>query len=143
MILNTKLIENISSKDATSSYLSSFRHGIRILFSSDDSVHVQSMCVQTVLLGLLTCMNCEFSFAGVGAGQVLCSAGVHAGVFGAGVEDNEGIFWVVVHKGEVAALREKHIILRQTDQLLIWFQITLIILPISGCAATPFFFFFF
>lgn len=84
-------------------------------------------------------MNCEFSFAGVGAGQVLCSAGVHTGVFGAGVEDNKGIFWVVVHKCEVAALREKHVILRQTNQLLIWFQITLIILPISGCcAAIPF-----
>lgn len=58
-------------------------------------------------------MNRELSLAGVGARQVLGGAGVHAGVVGAGVEDNQGIFWVVVNKGEVAALREKHVILQQ------------------------------
>lgn len=73
---------------------------------------------QTVLLMFLqTCMNCEFSFAGVGAGQVLRCAGVHARVFGPGIEDNEGILWVIVHKREVAALRQKHVILQQTNQM--------------------------
>lgn len=61
-------------------------------------------------------MNCELGLAGVGAGQVLRSAGVHAGVVGAGVEDDEGIFRVVVHECVVAALREKHVILQQTSQ---------------------------
>lgn len=56
-------------------------------------------------------MNSELSLARVGAGQVLCSAGINAGVFGAGVENNEGIFRVVVHKREVAALRQEHTIL--------------------------------
>lgn len=67
-------------------------------------------------------MDGDFGLAGVGAGQVLSGAGVHAGVFGAGVEDNEGVFWVIVHKCEVAALGEEHIILQQTNQLLIRFS---------------------
>lgn len=64
---------------------------------------------------LQTCVNCELSLAGVGAGQVLRRAGVHTRVLGAGVEDNEGIFRVIVHKCEVAAFREEHIILQKTD----------------------------
>lgn len=62
-------------------------------------------------------MNCELSFAGVGAGQVLGSGGVHSGVFGAGVEDNEGVLGVIVHKCEVVALREEDIVLRQTNPI--------------------------
>lgn len=50
-------------------------------------------------------MNCEFCLAGVGAGQVLRSAGEHTGVIGLSVEDDEGILWVIVNKREVAALR--------------------------------------
>lgn len=67
---------------------------------------------------LQTCVNCELSLAGVGASQILRSAGVNTRVFRAGIEDNEGIFWVIVHKCEVAAFREKHVILQQTNQLL-------------------------
>jgi len=70
----------------------------------------------------LTCVNCEFRFAGVGAGQVLGSAGVHAGVLGPGVEDNQGILGVVVHECEVVALGETHRALQQTNRrwLLRW-----------------------
>lgn len=75
-------------------------------------------------------MDGEFGLAGVGAGQVLRGAGVHTGVIGAGVEDNQGVFWVIVHKCEVAALGEQHIILQQTNQLLIWFS------PLHNPAAT-------
>lgn len=63
-------------------------------------------------------MNCELGLAGVGPGEVLGSAGVHAGVIGLSVEDDEGILWVVVNKSEVAALREERIILKQINQLL-------------------------
>lgn len=75
-------------------------------------------------------MDGEFGLAGVGAGQVLRGAGIHTGVIGAGVEDNEGVFWVIVHKCEVAALGEQHIILQQTNQLLIRFS------PLHNPAAT-------
>lgn len=63
-------------------------------------------------------MDRELGLAGVGAGQVLRGAGVHARVFGLGVEDDEGIFWVVVHKREVAALGEQYVVLQQTSRLL-------------------------
>lgn len=57
-------------------------------------------------------MNGELGLAGVGAGQVLRGARVHARVFGLSVEDDKGILRVVVHKCEVAALGEKHVVLQ-------------------------------
>lgn len=45
---------------------------------------------------LPTCVDRQLSLAGVGAGQVLRSAGVHAGVFSAGIEDDQRIFWVII-----------------------------------------------
>lgn len=41
------------------------------------------------IAGLQTCMNCELGLAGVGPGQVLGSAGVHAGVIGLSVQDDK------------------------------------------------------
>lgn len=66
---------------------------------------------------LLTCMDRQLRLAGVGAGQVLGSAGVHAGVFTAGVEDDQGIFWVIVDEGEVAALLEENVVLQSAIAL--------------------------
>lgn len=69
-----------------------------------------------LLFGTLqTCVHCELGLAGVGSGQVLRGARVNPRVLSAGVEDDEGIFWVIVHKCEVAALQEKRVILRQTN----------------------------
>lgn len=61
---------------------------------------------------LLTCVDRQLRLAGVGSGLVLRSAGVHAGVFSAGVEDDQRIFWVIVDEGEVAALLEENIVLQ-------------------------------
>ncbi len=86
---------------------------------------MQSVFVHATLwmfAGLQTCMNREFSLAGVGASQVLRSACVHAGVLGEGVQDNQGIFRVIVHKRVVAALREKNVVLQQIRQILICFR---------------------
>lgn len=69
------------------------------------------------VIGQQTCVNGELSLAGVGAGQVLSRAGVDTGVFGAGVEDDEGVFWVVIHKCEVAAFRQKRVVLQKADHL--------------------------
>lgn len=51
-----------------------------------------------------TCVHCKFGLAGVGTGQVLRRAGVDARMVGAGVEDDQRVLGVVVHKGVVAAL---------------------------------------
>lgn len=68
-------------------------------------------------------MDRELSLAGVGASQVLRSACVNTRVFSAGVEDNKGIVWVIIHKCKVAAFREKHVILQQIKQLSKWFKL--------------------
>lgn len=60
----------------------------------------------------LTCVDRQLRLAGVDPGQVLGCAGVHARVFGAGVEDDQRIFRVIVDEGEVAALLEENIVLQ-------------------------------
>lgn len=67
------------------------------------------------ILIFFTCVDGELSLAGDGACHVLPGASVHSGVFGLSVQDHEGIFRVIVHEGEVTALREKDFILKQTN----------------------------
>lgn len=57
-------------------------------------------------------MDSQLSLAGVGAGQVLGCARVHARVFGAGIENDQRVFWLIIDEGEVAALLEEHIVLQ-------------------------------
>lgn len=66
---------------------------------------------------LLTCVDRQLRLAGVGTSQVLGGAGVDAGVFGAGVEDDQGIFWVIVDEGELAALLDENIVLQSAVTL--------------------------
>lgn len=63
----------------------------------------QHRCNRAVVV-LLTCVDHQLSLAGVGTSQVLGSAGVHTGVFGASIENDQRIFRVIVDEGEVAAL---------------------------------------
>lgn len=61
-------------------------------------------------------MNGELGLAGIGPGQVFCSAGIHARVVRTGVEDDEGIFWVIIDKRVMAALRKLNVILQTNPQ---------------------------
>lgn len=66
---------------------------------------------------MLTCVDRQLRLAGVGSGQVLGSAGVHARVFGAGVEDDQRIFRVIIDEGEAAALLEENAVLQSAVAL--------------------------
>lgn len=83
---------------------------------SSDAVSLSSY-KQAVVVVPLTCVDRQLCLAGVGASQVLRSAGVDAGVLRAGVEDDQGIFWVIIDEGEVAALLEEDVILQSATAL--------------------------
>lgn len=72
-------------------------------------------------------MDHQLSLAGVGTSQVLGGAGVHTGVFGASIENDQRIFRVIVDEGEVAALLEEDIVL-QTAITLKWVVIYRLVL---------------